>query len=272
MRVFISWSGELSRSVGELIDEWLCCVLQAVKPWMSSKDIDRGSLWFNEISDQLADVNIGIICLTKENLNKPWILFEAGALAKGLNSNRVCPILIDLAPSDVAPPLSQFNLTKPTETDMYRLVATLNSRLGDSKLEASILDKVFEKYWPDFERRLEALKTSLPATPSTEVQVRESDDIMKEILSTVRTFDKRIRSVESKVGESKYVSSTGSYITVPQFGDQKFGLEDSPKSITLKGSNFKMPGSKSFNANSDGYRLINGELVYTIKTNDDDGE
>lgn len=81
MKVFLSWSGERSRLVATLLDEWLRCVLQAIRPWISTKDIDRGSLWFSEIQDQLQDVTTGIICLTQENKEKPWILFEAGALA-----------------------------------------------------------------------------------------------------------------------------------------------------------------------------------------------
>ena len=88
MKVFISWSGERSKQVAEVLNDWIQCVIQAVDPWMSSKDIDRGALWFSEITDQLANTSIGIICLTKENKTKPWILFEAGALAKGLSSSR----------------------------------------------------------------------------------------------------------------------------------------------------------------------------------------
>jgi hypothetical protein len=42
MNVFISWSGERSKKVAELLDNWLQCVLQSVKPWMSSRGIDRG--------------------------------------------------------------------------------------------------------------------------------------------------------------------------------------------------------------------------------------
>ena len=94
--------GERSKQVGLLLDEWIKCVIQAINPWISVHDIERGSLWFSEITNQLADTSIGIICLTKENKNKPWIpVFEAGALAKGLTSNRVCTLLVDLNGSDL---------------------------------------------------------------------------------------------------------------------------------------------------------------------------
>lgn len=82
MKVFLSWSGERSKQVANLLSSWLCCVIQATRPWISSKDIDRGSLWFSEINDQLKDTSVGIICLTKENKDRPWILFEAGLWLK----------------------------------------------------------------------------------------------------------------------------------------------------------------------------------------------
>ena len=109
MKVFISWSGQRSRAIGETLNDWIKCVLQATHPWMSTRDIDRGSLWFAEINDQLKDTAVGIVCLTQENKDSPWILFETGALAKGLSSSRVCTFLADLQSADLEDPLAQFN-------------------------------------------------------------------------------------------------------------------------------------------------------------------
>ena len=164
MKVFISWSGERSQAVAELLSDWLKLVLQAAKPWISSQDIDRGALWFSAISDTLNNTEMGIICLTKDNKNAPWILFEAGALSKGLTSSRVCTFLIDLEPTDVSNPLAQFNATKPIKDDVYKLVRTLNSYLSES-LDTETLGQVFNTYWPQFESRLlNILKTKKSKT------------------------------------------------------------------------------------------------------------
>ncbi|TZF85819.1 TIR domain-containing protein (plasmid) [Pedobacter sp. BS3] len=195
MKVFISWSGDRSKRVAELLDGWIQCVLQAVNPWMSSKDIDRGALWFTEITDQLANTSIGIVCLTKENKNKPWILFESGALAKGLTSNRVCTFLIDLAPTDLENPLAQFNHTFPTRDSVWELVRTINLSLKENALKESILSKVFDTYWSQFEIDFQEIIVS---TPETEVVTKRKDnDIMLDVLSTVRILDKRLRNIES---------------------------------------------------------------------------
>ena len=151
MKIFISWSGEKSRRVAELFNEWIQCVIQAVKPWMSSHDIERGALWFSEISNTLANTQIGIICLTQTNKIQPWILFEAGALAKGIDSNRVCTLLIDLEPTDIENPLAQFNHTIAKNKDsMWELVKTINHALLDNGLQEKVLNRAFETYWPQF--------------------------------------------------------------------------------------------------------------------------
>jgi hypothetical protein len=42
MRVFISWSGEPSRSIAQALGDWLPMVVQHVEAWMSDMDIESG--------------------------------------------------------------------------------------------------------------------------------------------------------------------------------------------------------------------------------------
>jgi hypothetical protein len=82
MKVFISWSGERSRAVAEALREWLPNVIQTVNLWVSLADIEKGARWSTDITAQLEECSVGLICLTPENLSAPWLLFEAGALSK----------------------------------------------------------------------------------------------------------------------------------------------------------------------------------------------
>ncbi|ENX11726.1 hypothetical protein F895_03701 [Acinetobacter sp. CIP 64.2] len=198
MKVFLSWSGDKSKETAELLDSWIRCVLQAVDPWISTKHIGRGALWFTEVADQLQNTTIGIICLTKENLNKPWILFEAGSLARGLTSSRVCTFLVDLQPTDIEPPLSQFNHTLPNKANMRALIDTLNESLKEHKLRDDILDTVFETYWPKFETELGAILEKY-ANETPQPVIRTEENILLELLETTRTFDKRIRNIELSI-------------------------------------------------------------------------
>lgn len=197
MNVFISWSKELSKECAEILRDWIKCTLQASEPWVSSKDIDKGSLWFNEINDQLKNTKVGVVCLTKENKSNPWLLFESGALAKGLSVNRVCTFLIDLTPADLENPLAQFNHTMPNKDGMKSLLSTINKELGDSALEERILEQVFETYWPIFDEKFKNILITLPTKDEIE-PIRSSDDILTEILYTTRTLDKRLRHLERR--------------------------------------------------------------------------
>lgn len=201
MKVFLSWSGQRSKEVANLLSDWLCCVIQASRPWISTRDLDRGSLWFGEINDQLKDTTVGIICLTQENKTRPWILFEAGALAKGLSTSRVCTLLVDLEPKDIEDPLAQFNHTFPNRESVLGLVKTLNSTLASNGLDNRILEQVFTTYWPQFESRFAAILATTEAQPPS--KPRPKEDVLGEILENTRILNSRIRRLEHDVERSR---------------------------------------------------------------------
>jgi hypothetical protein len=196
MKVFMSWSGARSKAAAELLHYWIKCVVQASQPWISTRGIDRGSLWFTEINNELKDTTFGIICLTQENKNAPWILFEAGALAKGLANSRVCTFLVDLETTDIRDPLAQFNHTLPDKAGLWNLVLTLNSSLDTNRLEPNILEGVFETYWPQFAQKFNKIKEEIPET--TVIAPREDKDVLAEILENTRNLSQRIRVLESQ--------------------------------------------------------------------------
>jgi hypothetical protein len=197
MKIFLSWSGNRSKAVAELLNDWLRCVIQAAKPWISSRDIDRGALWFNEISGHLSETSVGIVCLTSDNKTKPWILFEAGALAKGLSHSRVCTFLVDLQPSDIEDPLAQFNHTFPTKDSIWALTRTLNGLLQQASLDERILLRVFETYWPQFEEDFQRILKEIP--PDTKPEKRSEQSILAEILANTRGLSMKVRELDEQL-------------------------------------------------------------------------
>lgn len=188
MDIFISWSGNRSKVVAESLRDWLPKVIQRLKPWISASDIDKGTRGLMEISEKLGSMNFGIICLTPENLSEPWILFEAGALSKVLDKSLVCPILLDLDPSSVTGPLSQFQATKLSKEEILSLVKTLNKTLKDEKLLEKDLEEAFELWWP----KLESEIYKIPS-PDQKVEIKRSEkDIILEILRIVRGLERNL--------------------------------------------------------------------------------
>jgi hypothetical protein len=108
MKVFLSWSGHKSHKIAIVLRDWFPSVIQSIAPYVSSEDIDKGARWSTDIAKELEDSTFGILCVTKENINAPWLTFEAGALSKTIEKSFVCPFLFDIKRSEVDGPILQF--------------------------------------------------------------------------------------------------------------------------------------------------------------------
>jgi len=194
MELFLSWSRDRSRALAQLLYQWLPEVIQQITPWMSSEDIEKGSRWSTIIGERLEAGKMGIICLTSENVNAPWLNFEAGALAKSLTEARVFPLLLDLKPSQITGPLTQFQVTVATDRDdMARLLSTLNS-LCAPPLPSARLDKAFERAWPEFAERTTPILETESAT-ALPIPPRDPAEMFGEILESVRDLQRSFRGL-----------------------------------------------------------------------------
>lgn len=194
--IFISWSGQRSRWAAQALREWLPVVLQCTKPWMSDHDIEKGSRWLDELGKAIDGIKIGIICLTPENLNVPWILFESGALSKTLDPRtHVCTYLLGgLQPQDVKQPLGMFQHSRATKDDTRKLLHSINLALAEQIPEAN-LDLLFDSMWPQMSTKL----ATMPEPDQVVETKRSVDEMVAEILEFERAADKRRR--ESLVEE-----------------------------------------------------------------------
>src|SRR5258705_8580873 len=209
--VFLSWSGEFSKSMAGLLREWLPNVVRDAVPWMSSEDIAKGTVWSNEINAKLADCRVGIICLTRTNLTAPWVLFEAGALFKAMRDRYVCTLLCDFDPP-VTGPLGQFQATVPTEVDMLRLCRDTDAALRGSGAASIRLESWFEKFWPDLRDNLVDARSA--SRSSASVPVEPSDrQLLEEVLATVRTMQRQ-KGAES----DELAFEVGEWVDSPRFG------------------------------------------------------
>ena len=188
-KVFISWSGDLSNKLADAVRQWLPGVLQFVKPYFTPSDIEKGTKWASDIAGELESSDVGIICLTKENLAKPWILFESGALSKNLDSSRVCTLLFGIDSTDLKGPLTTFQNTKFEKSDFKKLVKSINNTGGDSKLDDAVLDQVFEMWWDKLESQISEILNNHQNNDI--VEHRSERDILEEVLELSRLGARR---------------------------------------------------------------------------------
>lgn len=199
MKVFLSWSGDLSLKVACAFRDWLPSVLQSVKPYVLSEDLDKGSRWSTDIAKELEASSVGILCITRDNIDAPWINFEAGALSKTVDKARVAPFLVNIKRSEVNGPLLQFQSVIYEREDVGKLLSTINSALpAPEQLDDGRLKHVFQVWWPELKTQLDQLIAETPPLPSpTEQQTKnENTAILEELLELTRTQHKLLRSPE----------------------------------------------------------------------------
>ena len=81
--IFISWSGERSKQIARELKNTLETKIfegTGLECFVSDVDIVSGADWWSQIHDELSSCRLGIVCITKENIQAPWIYFESGAM------------------------------------------------------------------------------------------------------------------------------------------------------------------------------------------------
>jgi hypothetical protein len=180
--------------------EWLKCIMNATEPFVSSEDITKGRRWLIEISKSLEESNFGIICLTPENLNSRWLLFEAGALSKRLDAN-VCTLLTGgLTPENIDGPLSHLQHTRLEKEDFWKLILSINSSLEDSKLEENTLKRSFEHWWPNLKDQIDHIYET---SDEQIIEERSPAEMLSEVLHLSRYIAKNIDSPDSVTEETR---------------------------------------------------------------------
>jgi hypothetical protein len=190
MKIFLSWSGERSRHVATALRDWLPMLLQNTEPWLSDRDIAAGDRWSLEVGKKLEECQFGIICLTRENTEAPWVLFEAGALSKTLVTSAVCPYLYDVELQEIAGPLSQFQAKKADRASTLELVGAINQKAA-SPLPQQRLDELYDVLWAKLETKLAAVPQTTQPTP----KLRSQPEVLEELVGSVRRLELRVSRI-----------------------------------------------------------------------------
>lgn len=203
MKVFISWSGEPSRSIARALSEWLPTVAQHVEPWMSDEEIKSGTRWNDEVAKALDQTDFGMVCVTASNQHQPWLMFEAGALAKRLDVARLVPLCVDLASPEITGPLTTFQARKLDEEGMKKVVREL-MLLREKPPPQAQADQIFQAMWPSLESKITEAKQKAPEPVSAK---RAPEDMLKELVERVRRIERFHSREVSGVASAGFVAS-----------------------------------------------------------------
>jgi predicted nucleotide-binding protein len=216
VRVYLSWSGHASYGVASALRDFLPSVLQTTQPWLSSQDVRSGESWVTEFNDAVKSTELAILCVTAENLDSPWFMFEAGMLSK--KDLRLCLYLLDVAPGDVPNVLAQFQTFTSTQEDTLRLLQLMNRMQPDHALPESMLDKSLALWWRQLDAKLTPIRRDTAdsrPSPPTETPGNVVGEIRR-LASLVEQVSERVAQVSDRLyGQTVPTPATGTRMTPP---------------------------------------------------------
>lgn len=151
---FISWSGDESRKIAEALQEFFSFVLPNPSLFVASKDLQAGEVWFTEIAERLDACDVGVIVVTPQNIARPWLHFEAGAISKRVGRSAAIPLLCGVANGELAgTPLAQLQALTVTRENVRKLTSRLNDLLELGVTESHI-DNTFRVWWDHYKDKI----------------------------------------------------------------------------------------------------------------------
>ena len=194
--------------------DWLPSVFQAVEPYYTPVDIERGQIWFSQMLGELAESRIGIFCITPDALKSQWVLFEAGAIgvdATSAEDSRVCALLFGTTTADVKEgPFAQYQASEFNQESMRKLLASLNTQgqpKGTYALAPEVLAASFGRAWNELDERIGHIMSehagegaNLGAPDTAEFDAATSYRELSEILlSEMQAQGQSLRDVTDRV-------------------------------------------------------------------------
>jgi hypothetical protein len=164
--VFLGWAGDASHYVAKALKYWLPAVAPGLKTWVSSEDLRPGARWSNELLQILKEVDGGILCLTPWNIGSPWLHFEAGALLRTVESDRIIPYAIGVKSADIRGPVGEFQAASADRHGTLSLVQTLRGGVRPDH-------KLFNALWPFLEGVVEHAQFERPHPDISEYLVEK---------------------------------------------------------------------------------------------------
>ena len=134
--------------------------------------------------------------MTSENTTAPWINFEAGAIAKSLDS-KVTALMVNIKPSDIKGPLSRYQATKFEKSDFFQLISAINRAL-ETPLESNILQNTFDTMWTALEKEANSIIEKYSSSKLIQNKSKEipENEPLEEILQLLRTQNSLLTNPE----------------------------------------------------------------------------
>lgn len=245
MRVFLSWSGQRSRMVASALHQLLPSMLHSVTCWMSDNDIPKGKPWFEELTRELNTIVFAVVCVTKENLKSPWMLWESGFLssASKLGDRHIVPLALGMKKDSLGGPLAVYQAADTSRDDFLRVVRRINESVEkERQIALGVLETTFGYVWPDLERQFKAAEAAV--VDETPTPPEPAPVLQAEILALLRQQQRETANLTAVIDQL----ANASVLPLSHSVTPGSGALTLASSAPAASSSLEMPLSSTFTA------------------------
>lgn len=197
MQVYISWSGQASYKLANLLRDFLHLVLPGLSTWVSAEDIDDGARWSPDLIRILDKTTFSIVCVNPSNHLSPWLQFELGAISKAMGKWNIRVLLNDIKPSELRGPLTHFSPLAIEKNNILRLIEDIRANFNQIQLSEQDLIYNLDKAWPDFLKNVSQISLAAPSVTKAEQRDKKVVDTSGETLEYVNEAGEKILALVS---------------------------------------------------------------------------
>ncbi len=178
--VFISHDtrdAELAEAFSKLLSSVSAGVLKSFRSSdkKGNQGIAYGVEWYPEIMKKLDEASDVVALLTRNSINKPWILFEAG-VAKGKLDIPLLGVAIGIPLNNANNgPFAQFQNSGDDVDSLTKLVVQLVSKIPNSEPDTAVIKTQVET----FKAKAEVILKKQPVSESEEEELMEDSSVAK---------------------------------------------------------------------------------------------
>ena len=157
LNIFIGWSRKpQGLAVAKALKYWIEESFENCAAFVSETDIDVGSRWNDSLVRQLNNSDLAIVCITPDNVQNvgtggrlaefcsPWLIFEAGYLARSPARDNIIPF--SFGPAQVPDPLRQYQGLQANRAGCVGLIACIGKAVGGKLPATRPHDELFNRF------------------------------------------------------------------------------------------------------------------------------
>ena len=121
LKVFISYSGDLSKSIAKEFNNWFREFIY-VDTYFLEEDIGLGQHMHEKLEEELEKTSFCIIFLTPDKINSEWMLWAAGMLSGKRSRIQTCVLTFNIPIKEVPEQLKVFINIEYSKDSIHKLL------------------------------------------------------------------------------------------------------------------------------------------------------